>query len=136
MLFLWLLAIILLAGKVYAYSYSDQFISGIKSKITEPYIYLVARHSPLTESPREYLKRLAPRSFALLDRIVVCESNYKPLAKNPLSTAAGIFQFISSTWDAWGEGNVFNAYDNIDAGVKLFKAKGTKPWLASVGCWK
>jgi SLT domain-containing protein len=77
-----------------------------------------------------------PRLFDLLDRIIICESNYIATAANPNSSAKGIFQFISSTWDSWGEGDVLNAYDNIRAGVKLFKAKGVQPWLASKDCWK
>lgn len=72
----------------------------------------------------------------MLSRIIQCESGWWPDAKNPLSSASGLFQFISSTWDSWGEGNVFDPYDNIRAGVKLFQVRGVSPWLESIKCYK
>lgn len=86
-------------------------------------------------TPQEYLAELAGNNFELLNRIIICESGWKSTAKNPNSTASGIFQFIATTWNSWGEGDVFNPYDNIRAGVKLFEAQGTHPWTASKSCW-
>lgn len=51
------------------------------------------------------------RDLAL--KIAICESNLDPRAKNPSSTAKGIYQFISSTWENYCDGNVFNYKDNI-----------------------
>ena len=88
-------------------------------------------------SPREYLRTLVSGGdFVILDRIIICESGWKPEAKNSHSTASGLFQFLASTWSGWGEGDVFNPYDNIKGGVRLYQAQGTRPWLASESCWK
>ena len=65
-----------------------------------------------------------------------CESGGNPLAKNSTSSASGLFQFLENTWEHWGIGDVFAAEDNINAAVRLYKAQGTKPWLASIDCWQ
>jgi hypothetical protein len=96
-------------------------------------VYLLSR--PVGVSPVEYLRELAGKDFDLLYDIAMCESHFNESAKNAHSTASGIFQFLDSTWKSWGTGDVFNAYDNIEAGVKLFNAKGSSPWLASSDCW-
>ena len=82
-----------------------------------------------------YLYNLAGRNYELLSRIIQCESGFRADAKNPVSSASGLAQFLKSTWQSWGDGDVFNPYDNIRAMVKLFKAQGTKPWLSSQSCW-
>lgn len=47
--------------------------------------------------------------------IASIESNYNPTAKNPASSASGVFQLIDSSWDMYG-GNA--PRDNVDAQVK------------------
>ena len=74
-------------------------------------------------------------------KIAECESQLNPKAKNPTSTASGIFQFLKSTWDKTimelgRELSVFNPVHKTEAAAYLFKKEGTKPWLASYGCWK
>lgn len=55
-----------------------------------------------------------------------------PNAKNPNSTASGVFQFISSTWKSLCSGNVFDPHANIDCGTKLLaSAGGISHWNAS-----
>lgn len=54
-----------------------------------------------------------------------------PDAKNPTSTASGVFQFIESTWDFACEGDRMNAEDNIKCGVKLLAAGDMYHWNAS-----
>lgn len=54
-------------------------------------------------------------------RISKCESRLNPLAKNPYSSAKGIYQFIDKTWSNYCEGNVFNQSDNIKCFMKLYK---------------
>lgn len=57
---------------------------------------------------------------------------FNPNAKNPNSTASGIFQFIEGTWEAMCEGDVFNEDDNVRCGTKvLAKENGIKHWEAS-----
>jgi hypothetical protein len=63
-------------------------------------------------------------------RVAACESGFNPGAKNPRSSASGMFQFLSSTWErTTGEsypGNVFDAESNIAAAAKL--SKGGSDW--------
>jgi hypothetical protein len=43
------------------------------------------------------------------------ESGFNPRAKNPNSSASGLFQFINGTWKDYGRGDVFDPYANADA---------------------
>ena len=57
-----------------------------------------------------------------LQSIAYCESRYNPLAKNPNSTAKGLFQILDGTWNAYGcEGDVFDEHDNIVCAIKIYK---------------
>lgn len=70
-------------------------------------------------------------------KIAKCESGYKANAKNPTSTATGIFQIIIGTWD--GNkclGERWDYEDNIKCGWQIYKLRGTQPWISSQGCWK
>ncbi len=80
--------------------------------------------------------QVAGQNYNILNRIAICESNYRPNAKNPNSSASGVFQFIHSTWEHWGTGDVFNYKDNIDSAIRLYDAEGSNPWLASSKCWR
>lgn len=72
-------------------------------------------------------------------KIAYCESGYNPNAKNPNSTATGIYQFINGTWHAYCKGkNVYNFVDNIDCFYKVLEVdgiKGLNHWNASKHCW-
>jgi hypothetical protein len=73
-----------------------------------------------------------------LMRIMDCESGGNPLAKNPGSSASGLFQFLNSTFARWGpraaayygfdHPGVFYGFDNVSAAVLLFEAAGPGPW--------
>ena len=56
-----------------------------------------------------------------------CESQWKPWARNPSSSASGLFQFLSVTWFEWGSGDVFDPLDNVSAAWRLYSAT-TPPW--------
>jgi tape measure domain-containing protein len=56
----------------------------------------------------------------LLVSLAKRESSLDPLAKNPKSTATGVFQFIKDTAKQYGI-NPLNEDQNIGAGVKMFK---------------
>lgn len=52
-------------------------------------------------------------------RMAELESQLDPRAKNPNSSASGVFQFTGGTWGQYGRGNPFDAAQNIDAGARL-----------------
>lgn len=57
---------------------------------------------------------------------------FNPNAKNPNSTASGIFQFLQGTWNSMCEGDVFDENDNIECAVKILATStGIKHWEAS-----
>ena len=70
-------------------------------------------------------------------RIARCESGFDQYAKNPYSTAKGIFQFIDGTWrsNCLKDGNVYDFADNIKCAWKVYQKQGSRPWNASKSCW-
>lgn len=69
-------------------------------------------------------------------RVAKCESGLRPEAKNPNSTATGIFQIIIGTWDGNKcEGERWDFQDNIKCAYKLYQSRGFQPWNASKYCW-
>lgn len=58
-----------------------------------PYVEFVFADHPVV-SPDEAIE------------VITCESNFKPTARNPNSTAGGIFQYLKGTWrwesEYWG----------------------------------
>ena len=73
-------------------------------------------------------------------KIAKCESGYKPMAKNPSSTATGIYQFIHGTFYHYCKGNnVYDFVDNIDCFYKVLETDGypkaLNHWNASKDCW-
>jgi len=70
-------------------------------------------------------------------RIASAESGFNPLAKNPASSASGIFQILKGTWkDYKCVGDVFDAEDNIACAKIIYARDGTRPWNASASVWK
>lgn len=76
-------------------------------------------------------------------RIIACESGGAPWAKNPTSTAAGLFQFLRSTWDkgpapalglpAYWTGAPYVPEWNIQAAAWLYANwGGTNQWSCKV----
>ena len=73
--------------------------------------------------------------------IALHESGYNALAKNKSSSAAGVFQYLASTWSKTDEGlrgdSVFNAESNIKAAIKYMASrKNTNPWEVKNKCPK
>lgn len=77
--------------------------------------------------------------------VMWCESRGDPGADNPTSTAAGLFQFLQSTWDwiavplgygTYASGAVYDPTANIHAASALSNGGTTwRAWTASRGCW-
>lgn len=72
-------------------------------------------------------------------RIIACESGGNPTAENPTSSAAGLYQFTSGTW------NNYQGYPTASsAPPEVQRAKfqevwaegaGAFHWASSRGCW-
>lgn len=71
------------------------------------------------ETPEQIIRRLAPQygvSTETALRIAKCESGLDPNAKNPKSSATGIYQWLTGTWEYIGNpGDRTNAEDSIKA---------------------
>lgn len=73
-------------------------------------------------------------SSSTLTRIIRCESNFNPKAKNPNSSAKGLAQIIDGTWKHFKcEGEPLDARDNIRCATKILK-DSVHHWDASVMC--
>lgn len=95
-------------------------------------------------TPRQYLYLTYPNEAEVLDAVASCESAWEPSAKNPGSSATGLFQFIDGTWE-WVRAEMgrdgsldvrFEARENIDSAVFLYRLEGLGPWESSRGCWE
>lgn len=65
------------------------------------------------------------------------ESRLNPLAKNPRSTAKGIFQILDGTWEDCGcSGNPYVASDNIKCARKVYEKQGLAAWDDSRAMWE
>jgi soluble lytic murein transglycosylase-like protein len=68
------------------------------------------------ETVKEMIIRLSEEYGVNTDtalRIAWCESRFDPLAKNPNSSASGVFQFLSGTYEYIGGKDVFDPEENI-----------------------
>ncbi|MEK6881186.1 MAG: transglycosylase SLT domain-containing protein [Nanoarchaeota archaeon] len=75
-------------------------------------------------------------------KVAICESGLNPNAKNPNSTASGLFQFLKTTWDRTIKEmgkltyDVFNPYHNAEAAAYLINKDGlARHWKESRNCW-
>jgi hypothetical protein len=88
--------------------------------------------SALTLSPRDYLYHTAPDLAPRMDCIIAGESGWDPMQVNPRSRAAGLAQFLPSTWASTPEGarglSPFEPLANIDAAIWLARTKGWSQW--------
>ncbi|MDQ6898506.1 MAG: transglycosylase SLT domain-containing protein [Candidatus Dormibacteraeota bacterium] len=66
-------------------------------------------------------------------RIAKCESGYNPRAFNASSGAAGLFQFLPSTWRNMPQGkagkDVFDPVANAQAAAYYYSTSGAGPWV-------
>jgi hypothetical protein len=74
--------------------------------------------------------------------VMACESKGDPAAKNPRSSASGLFQHLASQWGpraeaiGYPEASVFDPVANVAAAAWLvYDGGGWSHWNASRGCW-
>lgn len=74
--------------------------------------------------------------------IVNCESGGDPFAKNPTSTASGLFQHLASMWEersrlaGWAGADVFDPVANVAVAAWLtYERGGWSHWNPTRGCW-
>lgn len=64
--------------------------------------------------------------------LIECESRFDPDAKNPNSSATGILQYLSGTWEeteSYHDGfSAYNPYASIREGVKAIKNNKANQW--------
>ena len=75
--------------------------------------------------------------------IIRCESGGRARAKNPASTASGLFQHLASLWPersakaGWAGSDVFDPVANVAVAAWLVYADGGwSHWSPSGGCWR
>jgi hypothetical protein len=76
-----------------------------------------------------------------LDTIAACESGGNPHAQNAGSTASGLYQFLDSSWRAYG-GSKYGprakdatAAQQTEIATAAVARSGLTPWVASRHCW-
>lgn len=87
-------------------------------------------------------KYFQPADVDLALRVMGCESGGNPWAKNPRSSASGLYQHIMRYWPSraagagFPGGSVWDPETNIAASAYLFYSAGSwRDWRASVECW-
>lgn len=68
--------------------------------------------------------------WAALDWLIQHESSWNPNAKNPSSTAYGLFQFLNSTWAGTGIGKTSDPRQQAAAGMKYISQRYGTPTSA------
>jgi soluble lytic murein transglycosylase-like protein len=73
---------------------------------------------------------LGPDAQAWALRVAYCESRYHPNSVNSRSGAAGLFQFMPSTWAAspYASQSPFDPVANTNAALWLYKRSGPGRW--------
>jgi uncharacterized protein YlxW (UPF0749 family) len=103
--------------------------------------------APTLAPPKEVVKALIRDRFASLGSettdVALCvagrESNFDALALNPTTGAAGVFQFIPSTWASLSElagrggASVFDARSNVTVAAWTVARYGWHPWRSAAG---
>ena len=113
----------------------------------QPQPYVIAHNSPITKE-KDWVKSIIIStaeefniSSGLLVDIAKCESGLNPEAKNPRSTASGIFQFINSTFIHQAQAYGLPTDDKNDPVIQIKLAAnmirdgGLHHWNASKSCW-
>ena len=88
------------------------------------------------EAIKDLIRQTFPNDPIMLN-VAKAESGFNPNAKNPNSSAKGIFQIISGTWKHFEcQGEPMNAEDNISCAKKVLEGQGLGAWQESYPLWK
>jgi signal transduction histidine kinase len=88
---------------------------------------------------RDQFASLGSRTRKIALGVAEAESNFDPLAVNPSTGAAGVFQFLPSTWAALsemagrGDASVFDARANVAVAAWTVAKYGWHPWRSVAG---
>mgnify|MGYP001614729542 FL=1 len=88
------------------------------------------------EAIKDLIRQTFPNDPVMLN-VAKAESGFNPNAKNPNSSAKGIFQIISGTWKHFEcQGEPMNAKNNISCAKKVLEGQGLGAWQESYPLWK
>lgn len=88
----------------------------------------------VAELIRDRFASLGSRTSAIALCVAESESGFDPLVVNPATGAAGVFQFLPSTWGSlsqlagWGSASVFDARANVAVAAWTVGRYGWHPW--------
>ena len=66
-----------------------------------------------------------------LIRVMMCESGGDPYAVNPVTGDTGLFQFNPNTWEAYGGGDIWNAWEQADKAAMMFSMGLAHLWVCN-----
>ncbi|MGH2641513.1 MAG: coiled-coil domain-containing protein [Actinomycetota bacterium] len=95
---------------------------------------VVPGRGAVVELIRDQFAPLGSRTEAVALCVAEAESNFDPLAENPSTGAAGVFQFLPSTWTnlsalaGRGGASVFDARANVTVAAWTVAEYGWHPW--------
>ena len=108
---------------LFAFSFSGDFLLPFNIPPEEPkplsVVELIEKYSEEYQVP-----------YRLAYELAKFESNLSPTAKNPNSSARGVYQFLTGTWKGFCEGDVLNAEDNISCAMRLISEGGLSHWTS------
>jgi peptidoglycan hydrolase CwlO-like protein len=88
----------------------------------------------------DYFAPLGQKQVDIALCVAEAESGFDPHAENPYTGAAGVFQFIPTTWASlseaagWGGASVFDAEANVAVAAWTVEHVGWGPWPVAQTC--
>ena len=82
-----------------------------------------------------YFCRKYGTDCATIDRIIFCESSWNANAKNKDSSASGLGQFLTSTFNHYCAGDKSNPYHQLECMNQMIANNGIGHWNESRHCW-